>query len=349
MSRQSFSKFIRPEAPARGKVTDRDLDILAVILRYRFCSALQIVHLVGGNEDVTHRRIRRLWEQNTITRWAFPGLRSHSEFYYYLDNRAALELLAEYRGLEIQGPMLDEIRNNAEKDYAGAALRGQHMQLGFLQHSLMISRMHCTLELACRNASTVHLQSWLQGGVLAGHKVEVPHVTSTRDGSDYFWQESTMTQRLPVEPDALFTFRFSDSDSHRLAHFCFEADRGTMTTTDMLKKFRAYFHFIKKQQRHKEAFGVHPIRAVLIETTNETRGKKLMELVNHPLVCGPSKRAGLFWFSISPVFTEISSTALKPPPAPPLSHRTRSHFLTRVWALPDRTMRSLCDAENSLS
>jgi hypothetical protein len=38
--------------------------------------------------------------------------------------------------------MLDEIKSNREKDYAQAAFRGQHMQLGFLKHSLMLSRMH---------------------------------------------------------------------------------------------------------------------------------------------------------------------------------------------------------------
>ena len=48
---------------------------------------------------------------------------------------------------------------------------------------------------------------------------------------------------------------------------------------------------------------MHPIRAVLIETPDEARGRRLMELVNHPLVCGPGKRAGLFWFTISPLFT----------------------------------------------
>src|ERR1017187_9826716 len=36
----------------------------------------------------------------------------------------------------------------------------------------------------------------------------------------------------------------------------------------------------------------------------ETRGKRLMELVNHPLVAGPAKRAGLFWFTISPLFID---------------------------------------------
>ena len=43
----------------------------------------------------------------------------------------------------------------------------------------------------------------------------------------------------------------------------------------------------QKQQKHKEAFGVHPVRAVLIETTTEERAKRLMQLVHHPLEVGP--------------------------------------------------------------
>ena len=72
MAAQEFSKFIRPEAGRAGPITDRDLDIdiLAAVLRYRFCSAAQIVRLAGGNEDVTHRRLRRLWERGLVTRWA---------------------------------------------------------------------------------------------------------------------------------------------------------------------------------------------------------------------------------------------------------------------------------------
>src|SRR5688500_12012498 len=93
---QSFSKFTRPEVPSRGRITDRDLDILGVIHRYRCCSAAQIVLLFGWNEDVTHRRLRKLWEWQLINRWAFPGIRTHSEFYYYLDSRSPLDWLAEH-------------------------------------------------------------------------------------------------------------------------------------------------------------------------------------------------------------------------------------------------------------
>src|ERR1700704_2210643 len=120
MASQSFSKFIRPDEPGRGQISERDLDILEAVLRYRFCSAAHLVRLVGGNEDVTHRRLRRLWEWQLIKRFAFPGIRTHSEFYYYLDNRQALELLADRRGLDLQDAMLEELRGHREKDYAGA-------------------------------------------------------------------------------------------------------------------------------------------------------------------------------------------------------------------------------------
>ncbi len=96
--------------------------------------------------------MRGLWEAGLINRFAFPGIRNHSEFIYYLDRRQTLELLVERQRLpEIYRQMEDEISVNREADYAGAAVRGQHMKLGFLRHSLMISRMHFMLEMSARN------------------------------------------------------------------------------------------------------------------------------------------------------------------------------------------------------
>lgn len=344
MQKQKFSKFIRPEQVSSGPITDRDLDLIDAILRYRFSPASQLVRLVGGNEDVTHRRLRRLWERGVINRWAFPGIRTHSEFHYYLDSREPLDLLSERRGLDIRPQMIDEIKSNREKDYAQAAFRGQHMQLGFLRHSLMLSRMHFVLEMACRRSKgRIKLEAWGQGGQLTGQKVEIPKVKSSRGGNEYFWEEADETERLPVEPDGLFTLRFTDNAAeHRLAHFFYEADRGSMVMTDMLNKFRAYYHFIKKQQRHREAFGIHPVRAVLVETTDEARGRRLMELATHPLVCGAAKRTGLFWFSISPLLTDPAHDS----PVPVYLHRPET-ILDRIWALPDHSLKALSDVENS--
>jgi hypothetical protein len=287
--------------------------------------------------------LRRIWERGLVARWAFSGFRTHSEFYYYLDNREPLDLLAERRQLEIHSQMLEEIRSHREKDYAGATIRGQHMQLGFLNHGLMISRMHFMVEMACRKSvGDIALEAWCEGGQIAGHKVNLPKVRSSKQGGQLFWQKVAETERLPVEPDALFTLRFARRpEDQQLAHFFYEPDRGTMVITDMLKKFRGYHHFIKKRQGHKEAFGIHPLRAVLVETTDEARGKRLMDLVNHLLVSGPAKRTGLFWFTISPLFTDpVDGTA-----GPRYLNRPEL-ILDPIWALPDHAMRALGDSEN---
>src|SRR2546428_752483 len=109
----SFAKFIRPEEIDKGRISDRDLDILEVILRYRFSPTSEMVRLVGGNEDVTQRRLRKLWEWQLVNRFAFPGIRTHSEFHYFLDNRQALEALVEHGRLaDVHPLMLEELRNN---------------------------------------------------------------------------------------------------------------------------------------------------------------------------------------------------------------------------------------------
>jgi hypothetical protein len=75
-----------------------------------------------------------------------------------------------------------------------------------------------------------------------------------------------------------------------------------MPMADMRTKLRSFPYFIK-QQLHVEAFGVHSIRAVLIETIGEPRARKLLDLVQESVVLGNSKRSGLFWFAISPLST----------------------------------------------
>src|SRR5205085_2696474 len=111
---------------------------------------------------------------------------------------------------------------------------------------------------------------------------------------------------------------------------------------DMLKKLRAYYHLIKRQQKHKDAFGVHPIRAVLIETTDESRARKLMELCQYPAVIGGGKRSALFWFIISPLFTSIDETGSA------IYLRNPEIILRPLWALPDLTLHGLADHENLL-
>ena len=174
MATQLFSKFKRPDAPRRGITTERDLDIIEAVLRYRFSPTSELVRLVGGNEDVTQRRMRFLWESRHLNRFAFPGIRTHSEFIYYLDKPQALELLVEHGRLqEVHPQMSEELRLNREAGYADAAVAGQHMKLGFLRHALMISRLHFMLELSCRNSQDQIQLATTDGLVPRGHESPV--------------------------------------------------------------------------------------------------------------------------------------------------------------------------------
>src|ERR1700730_15359175 len=111
MATPKFSKFIRRDTGRSGQISDRDLDIIEVILRYRFSPTSELVRLVGGNEDVTQRRLRRLWEGALINRFAFPGFRTYSEFIYYLDSADTLDLLVRHERLpEVHPQMYDEVR-----------------------------------------------------------------------------------------------------------------------------------------------------------------------------------------------------------------------------------------------
>ena len=193
---------------------------------------------------------------------------------------------------------------------------------------------------------------WRQGAELRGNKVLVPEAqifpaglkaaTST-SGRNWITAPSVLPES---RPDALFSLRLADrSPHHQLSHFCYEADRGSMPMADMLKKFRAYYHFIKRQQLHTKAFGVHPIRAVLVETTSEARAGKLMEgwwsiLPSLALVNAPRS----FGSSSLPLFTDPAESSSKQ-----ARYLDQPSLLSEsVWALPDRSLHSLSDQRTPL-
>ncbi len=365
---KKFSKFQRPDSPTPGRISDRDLHIIEAVLRYRFSPASELLRLVGGNHKVTLRRLTWLWRTGIVSRFAFADPRKfHSEFVYYLDSRASLDLLTEHGRLaEIHPQMEDEIRFNREAKYGQAWLdataSGKSL---FLRHQLMVSRFRFMLEMACWGSAGQVELSMFRPDVSAYH-ITAPELKAVRKQGtgQYQWVETGNEENLPVKPDAIFSLTRHSPDGHRddggtlgrkdggELHFAYEADRGTMPLGDMLKKLRAYALLIKRYKKHAEAFGIHPVRAVLIEAPTESRCLKLMELACHPLVAGKARRSGLFWFVPSFLFTQ------------PVESRTIAPYLLQpdiifqpYWGLPEVldeggavasvSKHSLLDGENS--
>ena len=71
-----------------------------------------------------------------------------------------------------------------------------------------------------------------------------------------------------------------------------------------------------------------------------------MELTQHPAVVGASKRSGLFWFTISPLFAEPLASKFANRSVPSYLDKPEM-VLNPIWALPDKSLHSLGDEENS--
>jgi hypothetical protein len=153
---QRLRRFVRqPELLASRQVTDKGLEAIATIERYRFIPSSLLVRLMPGGQRNNHRHLQTLFHKGLISRFAFPKFGGPGEFIYYLDKAEALNLLVDSGQLRLtdedRQQKLQLIWNHAEKNYAGIHHNaGDQGKLLFLNHELMISRFHAMLELACR-------------------------------------------------------------------------------------------------------------------------------------------------------------------------------------------------------
>jgi hypothetical protein len=334
------------EALANRRITERSLDIISYLSHYNFLPSSLLVHLVEGNEDITYRHLQMLYHRKLVNRFAFPSSLNPGEFNYYIDNNAALDLLVEHGWAEPQDLDFERVRYNREKQYHTIHFEPKRQgSLLYLNHEVDISRFHAMLDLGCRaSAGAIELVDWRQGPEL-WHTVTAPKVKF--DGQRNLWGEESELERLPHRPDAFFTLRFQDrSGDEQDQHFFYERDR--KTTTDrkrIVKKLRAHFHYVVKQQSHRTDYGIKSIRAVLVETPDDEWALRLRESAAHPLVSGP-KPSPLFWFTPSRLFE------LGPDKTQAQQYKKRKDFFLscpeiifhRVWATSaDATLYSLRD------
>jgi hypothetical protein len=102
--------------------------------------------------------------------------------------------------------------------------KNRELQVRYLEHALMISRFHATLQYACNAVGTVLLERWLGDGAIR----DAVHV----DG-----------ERIPIAPDAMFILNAIDGSNPGRVHCLLEADRGTMAVARFVRKLHGYFAF----------------------------------------------------------------------------------------------------------
>jgi hypothetical protein len=342
---QRLKKYGRdPEslsAVASRRITETSVAIIATIHDYRIIPTSSLVRLVPGHEKNIQRQLQQLYHKGLINRFAFMRSKNPGEFHYYLDNTAALDLLIA-SGVNPDSLEREEVRRNHEKAYCDVnnpkLIEEMQGKLLFLKHEAMISRFHAMLEMACINsAGRVELADFQQGPAL-WQKVEVPKLSY----KDAQWRETDQTEQLPHRPDAFFTLSFPN-DNREPLHFFYEADRHRTNTHKYNKKLRAHFHFIVKQKKHQQVYGINRVRAVLTETIDDDWAEGLRQAANHVTVSG-SKPSPLFWFTTSRLFVQEAPIQGQSSRALPTYLRQPDILFRKIWASPvNDTFHSLLD------
>jgi hypothetical protein len=346
-TQQRLPKFKRApdKLPAR-EITDKGLFAISIIEQYRFIPTSLLVRLMPGDKKNNYRHLQTLFHKGFVNRFALPRIGNPGEFIFYLDSVKSLQLLMS-AGLmspadeEERKRREDIIRYNREKDYA-AMHRDTDSQgkMLYIQHELMVSRMHFLLSAACRKSDgQAELAEWKQGTEL-WQRVECPKVVKTR--GQELWQETDGTESLPHRPDAFFTLKVRQPNGeYELKSFLYEADRTTEAAPRMQMKLRAHWHFCVKQNRHRlPPYNTQNIRAVLIESTDKTWASHIREAARHPIVSG--KPSPLFWFTTS----ELLFTRPTPDqPTKPLYLDQPELIFKKIWADPkeDKLLSLLSD------
>ena len=325
----------KPENLPPRRITPRSIEIIDIVNRYKFIPTSLIVRLIDGDMRTTERHLQNLYHQGLINRFAFPSTYYPTEFNYYLDTRAALNLLID-NNYKIEETDSEVISNNREKDYSTVTM-GKDMvkmpgRLMHLHHELMISRFHYMLEKACsKSGDRVKLLGFYQGSQL-WNNVEVSKVSYDQEGR---MRETDETETLPHRPDAFFALHFPDrSGEDETVCYFYEADRQRTSIKKMQKKLRAHFEYVVRQKKHLADYGVKRIRAVLVESIDDEWTNNLRTAARHPIVSG--KPSPLFWFTPSDLaFERLISVKIKSAEKKiPIFLEKPELVFGKIWATP---------------
>jgi hypothetical protein len=245
----------RTRSGRRIELTERDLALFEILMRYRYLRSTYLHAFVGGASETRFKeRLGDLFHEGYLDRsqqqWEFADARCRPAVYEIgKKGRAAFHACGR-----------------TVPEYVAATTA----QKQFL-HAVMICEALGSLELAVRTREGLRFISWPE--ILARAPEDA--------------QCSARPLSLPVAsgrvivPDAVFGLEYRANDARRYRFFALEADRGTMPIartrpgqTSYLAKLAAY-HEVLSQQGHKSRWGI-PNLLVLTLTTSEARRSEIL-------------------------------------------------------------------------
>jgi hypothetical protein len=260
--KQYLSKHTRENGGVPFALTERDLEILRAVNRYRYLKTGQINRLLFSEcktQQSTRRRLKYLFHNKFIGR-IMPLTRmgdGSSEIIYFLD-KAGEEYLQESEEAYV---------------YTKAGQVG-HM---FLNHALDLSEFRLNLEQALKAHSIVSLQTFIAD-------FEIRHPTQGAVGNKIYklYDEvfhQVEKKRYIVYPDALLLLQGKgEYESHKKLYFV-EIDRGTEGFKIIKEKITGYRIYTQRKIFQKYGQELNKF-SVLLQTNSEKRAENLRHELN---------------------------------------------------------------------
>ncbi len=238
-------------------LTERDIEILRVINRYRYLRTGQIKRLLfQDNTSIqsTRRRLRFLYHNGYVGRMV-PYVKAGSggeEVAYHLD-KAGEQTLREL-GVDIRSPVkVGQVRPN------------------FLHHALELSEFRVCLELALQEQNRIDLHRFVCDFELKSHLQKNSGKRRYRLFDEI--EHPTTKKRFVVYPDGLIILRAKGAKAEHHALYFLEIDRGTEGLRVIQDKFIGY-RLYQEQGRFKK-YGSFSHFRLLFQTTSSRRANNM--------------------------------------------------------------------------
>lgn len=271
--------------PPPFQLTDRDLEILRAVTRYRFLHSGHIRRLIPGSAKNLSNRLKGLFEHAYLDRpdcqydFYRPGGGSSLAVYALGDKGA--RVLSHHDGMT-WGERVSWAHKNRD---AGRP---------FLEHTLAIADFAVSLSVDVAASPVVDL---CDGPALLAR---LP-ATTRKAAKPYRLSVPVVLKStrhtIGIEPDYACSLGFPAAG--RRAYFLVEIDRGTMpversdiTQSSMMRKFLAY-GAVWRSKMHTTAFGWRNFRVLVVTSTAE-RAQNMRDVL---LKLTGAKGSPLFWFA----------------------------------------------------
>jgi hypothetical protein len=308
------SRMRRISSGKRIELTDRDIELFALLNRYNLLRSNFLYAFLGGNSETRFKeRLGHLYHDGRYInrpeqQWQFANCR-YMPVIYELDDRGE-QVLRERGLIHSDSPLLKKGRMGAYRQFA---------------HQLMICECMASVELGVRKDPSLRFISWqeiIAKAPESTRKLDNPFAIPVSISHTFPRTGAMQRADIKIVPDGLFGLEYTREGSKAYRFFALEADRNTqpvtrsdLQQTSYLRKILAYRQ-LSAQGIYKSHLGL-PNLFVLTVTTSEPHMTHIMSLVRELATEGKSK---LFLFK-----TMSSLGDFKKAPEP------TAHLLTAPW------------------